>query len=874
MGRKKKDEGTPDLFVPEPPTVPKMPEGFYSGDKPNPNLRNFVEEHVKERPYDPEHDSYDVPAFDKPIETTKATAIYNMHTYWSKKPHDAIRQYIRHYTQPGDLVLDPFCGSGGTALAALMEGRKAIAIDRSPAATFITKNYCTPVSPEGLKKAFEELKARVQPEMDWLYETKCDRCGGKATTGYTVYSQVFQCPRCMEKVPLFDCEEVSGETAAGKPKKISACPHCKKRGVIEEISTRGPKFGAIPVLVSYLCESGCKPTRGERRHNDPDRKKQEYFEKFDLGKLQEIDRKEIPCWFPRDRMMHAPEDQECWGVKWRAGTSNFRTVDELFTKRNLWALATIRENIKLFPSYIGDPMLFSLSGILLGMSRMNRFRPDVSYPTNVLEGTYYLPQIMEETKPLKHFENKLGKIIKAYSCLPKDLLEKRLAISTESACEVEALPGDSVDLIFTDPPYADKVQYGELNFIWEAWLGFDTHWHVEEIIVNEVRGKTEADWANMMRKAMAECYRVLKPGRWISLCYHDTSEGTWALVQDIMAEAGFIVDKTSSAVFIDTDQKSYNQLVADKVTKRDLVVNFRKPKPQELGKANLRSDSAGTTFSDMARGILTAFLADNPGATKDRIYDHLVSMMVQAGRMESHDFEGLLRQVADEVREPVKKNLFENKDPDLFGTHEISRWYLKETALSVKDEAESRKEDAAAKSLEAFMTGFLAENPGEEGVHYSDMFEHFLFSVHEKPRRSLADWLPDYFFKTESGTWRPPENDDERKLKREGRVQGLSRRIRRFLGFILQGMAVPEKERPSSQTLAEWIRHCKMSGRYEEGKLLFEKGGIDLTALDEQQEVDVEADYNTCKKYFLQGPMSGPKKAIKPAKAGTPQKSA
>ena len=84
--------------------TPQMPEGYYSGDKPNPNLRAFVERHVAEHPYDPETDDYDVPPFDKPIETTKATAIYNMHTYWSKKPHDAIRQYIRHYTKPGDLI--------------------------------------------------------------------------------------------------------------------------------------------------------------------------------------------------------------------------------------------------------------------------------------------------------------------------------------------------------------------------------------------------------------------------------------------------------------------------------------------------------------------------------------------------------------------------------------------------------------------------------------------------------------------------------------------------------------------------------------------------------------------------------------------------
>src|SRR4051812_24006823 len=92
-------------------TVPRMPEGYYSGDQPNPHLRAFVEAHLRAHPYDPTADRYDAPAFTTSISSTKATTIYYMHTYWSKKPHDAIRQYIEHYTQPGDLVLDPFCGS-------------------------------------------------------------------------------------------------------------------------------------------------------------------------------------------------------------------------------------------------------------------------------------------------------------------------------------------------------------------------------------------------------------------------------------------------------------------------------------------------------------------------------------------------------------------------------------------------------------------------------------------------------------------------------------------------------------------------------------------------------------------------------------------
>jgi hypothetical protein len=226
-----------------------------------------------------------------------------MHTYWSKKPHDAIRQYIEHYTQPGDLVLDPFSGSGSTALAALMTGRKAIAIDRSPAATFITKNYCTPVDVTTLKQAFEELKQKVKPEIDWLYETHCDRCDGPATTAYTVYSQVFQCPRCLEKVPLFDCETIEGKTLAGKVKKVKVCPYCSKRGFEEVIRSQSQKFGAIPVLVGYFCQGKCETSYDERQHNDQDPKRLEYFVKYDLGKLQDITDKSIPYWYPQSYNM-------------------------------------------------------------------------------------------------------------------------------------------------------------------------------------------------------------------------------------------------------------------------------------------------------------------------------------------------------------------------------------------------------------------------------------------------------------------------------------------------------------------------------------------------------------------------------------------
>jgi hypothetical protein len=416
---------------------------------------------------------------------------------------------------------------------------------------------------------------------------------------------------------------------------------------------------------------------------------------------------------------------------------------------------------------------------------------------------------------------------------------------------MSAISAASVDYIFTDPPYGNNVQYGELNFIWEAWLGFDTRWQNEEIIVNEVRGKSEADWADMMRQAIAECYRVLKPGRWLSLCYHDTSEGTWALIQDIMAEAGFIVDSSSTeALFIDTGQKSYNQLTADKVTKRDLVINFRKPKVGEVrAEVTIGGDEDERTFGEKVRAIIRDYLLARPGSTKDRIYDEVVSRMVRAGQMEAHDFDALLAQEAEVASEPVRRNLFENEPPNLFGTHEVGRWYLKETAeANVVDAAESAKEDAAAAKLAAFIKSYRQKHPHEEGVHYSDLFERYIYVVaaNDKPRRHLADWLPDYFYKTEDGTWRLPASAEEERLKAEGRAHGTNRRIKRYLAYLQQGVAVPAKERPSDATLAEWIRACKRAGLYEQGKLLYERGGLRLEHLSEEAQVNIEEDYHIC----------------------------
>jgi len=110
----------------------------------------------------------------------------------------------------------------------------------------------------------------------------------------------------------------------------------------------------------------------------------------------------------------------------------------------------------------------------------------------------------------------------------------------------------------------------------------------------------------------------------------------------------------------------------------------------------------------------------------------------------------------------------------------------------------------------------------------------------------LAEFLPDYFFKTEQGTWRLPASEEEERAKREARVKGLGRRVKRYVAQLEQGAIIPDHERPNDATLAEWIRHCKRAGLYAQGKLLYEKGGLNPDNLAEEAMVNVEEDYQVC----------------------------
>ena len=334
------------------------------------DLTSFLARHA--RPYDAAADAYRRPPFAAPVKATKATPIYNAHSYHTKVPPQGIVPYMLHYTEPGDLVLDPFCGSGMTGVAALMcahppaealhmvpgaqaGARYAILNDLSPAATHIAYNYCTPVDVDVLKREFERIQAAVQGEFDWLYGTTCERCGGRATVQYTIWSDVLACARCGEELVLWD---MAVDRESGKVRERFTCAMCGKEQTKREASW----LRSVPVVTNYECQGACKPRRAE--HPTTEAEKQ---------RIAEIEATGIPYWYPTTPVERSLE-------MWRAvhRDQGITNVSRFYRPQNLRAFSRLwHEAVHSADPSLGATLKFVLTGSIPQITKMTIDRKSV-----------------------------------------------------------------------------------------------------------------------------------------------------------------------------------------------------------------------------------------------------------------------------------------------------------------------------------------------------------------------------------------------------------------------------------------------------------------------------------------------------------------
>jgi len=592
-----------------------------------------VEEFVRRHgtPYDPATDKYHREPFARETKVGKTSAIYNAHSYHTKVPAEGIVPYLLHYTNPGELVLDPFCGTGMTGVAAMLcaqphgveappgsrlGARAAILNDLSPAACHIAYNYTHPLDVRALKAEFEKIMGSLQGEFDRLYGTTCDGCGGPATIQYTIWSDVFECFRCGGKIVLWDVA-VNPET--GEVKDDLKCPNCG----VEAKKTRHRRVGAIPVVTNYECGAGCRPKRRDHRVSESEARQ-----------IQEIEGEPIPYWYPTDPI--GPEREMF--IRSALHLRGVTTFADFFTKRNLRALAAVWDRVRsVSDERVRFACEFWLTGVTQIASRMSTFRFDSRNPENTAGGihknTLYIPSLSKEGAVPGLFRNKWPYLSKCFPERPGDI-----HLSTGSADSIDA-PAECVDYIFTDPPFGSNIFYSDCSFLWESWLQDFTD-RTREAVWNkslkpEAGGKTLDDYAGIMAGAFREMHRVLKPGRWASVVFSNSDDKVWQAIRDAAADAGFTLENT---VALDKTQRSFKQVKGEKgeedVVGTDIVMNLRK---------RSRASVAVSTVPDLEDRVLTILrerLADlntRPGAASDaqrstsELYSHVLRALMEAG---------------------------------------------------------------------------------------------------------------------------------------------------------------------------------------------------------------------------------------------------
>lgn len=613
---------------------------------PNPWLNDFIEEWEKEK-VELEKEGKRKANFEvktpyaADVSEGKNNPIYMAHAYHTKVPHPAIMRYILHYTQPGDIVFDGFCGTGMTGVAAQLCGsendvkalkeenaqigvRHGICSDLSPIASLIAATYNLKFNPKAFERKALRILEQVEKELGWMFETEVD--GKKAKINYTIWSDVFVCPSCGNEIVLWS-EAVSEDTKTIK--ELFTCPHCgntcsKKNmekawevcfdSILNKTITIAKR---VPVRINYTLTGTGK--RGEKN-----------IEPNDIKLINTISNSRIK--FNTSRM---PEGDEAR----RNDRSGITHMHQFYSNRNLKTLCRVIELC-----YKNIFLKNWVSSILLVTTYMYAFRTDRK--GGIMKGTLYIPSYSIELNPLHSLKGK----IKSFSSSFYNERNNSL-ISVSSSTSISNLRSNSIDYVFTDPPFGSNIMYSELNSIWESWIKVITN-NKEEAIINNVQHKTLFEYQTLMNQSFKEYYRVLKPGKWLTIEFSNTSAAVWNSIQNALQGVGFVVVNVAA---LDKKQGSFKAVTTTTAVKQDLVITCYKPSDAIIEKFEKSEDKAKTAMDFIEELLVhlpvhlskgestTAVIERSPKI----LFDRLISYYVQKGYaipMDAQEFQKQLRE--------------------------------------------------------------------------------------------------------------------------------------------------------------------------------------------------------------------------------------
>ncbi len=510
-------------------------------------------------------------------------------------------RYILHYTNPGDVILDPFAGTGMAGVAALQcatddievrnhingfDGiikwgkRNVILSDLSTIASFISANFTSELDTYEFAEFIRPIISAIQKKYGWMYETCID--GIKYPINYVVWSDIYICKNCSQEFVYWDAVL---DQKTGKTKNIVVCPCCgaklsnydMEKAYVNEFDQYEGKVSKVLkqkiVMIKY--------TKGKSQY----KKVPDENDNLLVNKIQAM---ENNSWVPMQSIIKGDKTVEPLKI-------GVNKAYKYYTKRNLFILSKIYEAFdQIENKRYRNFAKFLFSSLYSRSHRMNRYMPDYNRHVGPLAGTLYFPFFSTEINVLQLLEDKLDAMTKMGRLIGNAI------VSTQSATDLSNIPDDCIDYIFTDPPFGDNIMYSELNYVNESWNKVLTN-NCSEAIMNKTQEKNLLDYQSLMNTSFRQCYRVLKPGRWITVEFHNSKNAVWNAIQEAINSAGFVIADIRT---LDKKKGTTNQLSYGFTVKQDLVISAYKPKNEFTRKFEMNAGREETAW-DFVRQHLT-----------------------------------------------------------------------------------------------------------------------------------------------------------------------------------------------------------------------------------------------------------------------------
>ncbi|MGI8519155.1 MAG: DNA methyltransferase [Actinomycetota bacterium] len=519
------------------------------------------------------------------IAVRRSDPVYNAHGYLTKVPVAAITPFLDRYTSPGDVVLDVFAGSGMTGVAAALRGRRAVLTDISRLGAHVGSNYLNFVSHSELEEAASLVLKFARDRANDPYATACASCDATGTLSRSIWSVVYRCPSCSDEVVFFNTVDPATPNAgAGK------CPSCSARFT----KRNAERLREQRVKDVIACE--CSRTLIEQEPADNN------YCVPDLLSWPDLPIESHREMFRRSALA-------------KHGLTSTATF---FSKRNLAALAALRDAILEEPdAAIRDKLLFVFTAILPRASKRYQWGP--TRPLNAQNQTYYVAAVFLEWNVFDLFARKLKAVEKSDqfilaevdSLFANQTIDVRYEVA--SADDLHFLANESIDYVFTDPPFGSNIFYSDMTLFQEAWLGQLTDPTKEAVIAtNGNREKNGRRYESLLTGALRECARVLKPSGRFSLVFSNSSGDVWAMAQRAIQQAGFEIEP-DGVCLLDKGQRSVKGLTSgyERVVTTDLIMTMRKSTVQDCPRVEPGEsidESIARVLSDEGSGISPSYL--------------------------------------------------------------------------------------------------------------------------------------------------------------------------------------------------------------------------------------------------------------------------